>query len=276
MLDINKICQRYHYSLQDVSNATNLPLHYLQEVAKGDKELSVKAIDRIMSMIKNHDIPQENLQETQKDHGSNMAHEKQENDTEAPPAHLSMEGLGDKIRALREEKGASLDEMSRKLGLSLSYLSEVERGKRVPSLQSLQNICRYFNVPVSLLITTPSRMRVTGEKIRRNREAKKITQKQLAKMASLSPGLIAQLEAGKVQPSLKTIESIANSLEISVCYLILEQEDVEGIIAAVSPELRELLYDPKVQMIIGNICMMDQQEIKLILDFVHMLKNRQV
>jgi len=95
-------------------------------------------------------------------------------------------------------------------------------------------------------------------------------------MSGLSSGLIAQLEAAKVQPSLKTIESLAGSLEVSVCYLILEQEDVEGVIAGITPELRELLYEPKVQMIIGNVCMMELEDIKLIMDFIHMLKNRQL
>jgi transcriptional regulator with XRE-family HTH domain len=106
-----------------------------------------------------------------------------------------------------------------------------------------------------------------------NRELRSMTQKQLAGAANVSPGLIAQLEAGKVQPSLKTIESLSKVLGVSVCYLILEQEDVEGIIGGISPELRELLYNPRAQMLIGNICTMDIKEIKLVLNFIGMLKN---
>lgn len=252
MFELKKIREENNLSLEKISETTNLPVAYLEEVEKGEKELTTKAIDRIVSM----------LSQSQKGYSD--------------CTFISAEGLGDKIRALREERGISLEEMSQKLGLSLSYLSEVERGKRTPSLQSLYNICRYFSIPVSLLISTPAKMRVIGQKIKLNREAKGLTQKQLARMSGLSSGLIAQLEAAKVQPSLKTIESLAGSLEVSVCYLILEQEDVEGVIAGITPELRELLYDPKVQMIIGNVCMMELEDIKLIMDFIHMLKNRQL
>ena len=252
MINLKKLREESDVTLGKLAEATNLPLAYLREVEAGNKELSSKAIDRIATFV-----------------GSN-------NGASHNCSFLSAEGLGDKIRALREEKGVSLEEASQKLGLSLSYLSEVERGKRTPSLQSIYSICRYFNIPVSLLISTPAKMRVIGQKIKLNREYKGLTQKQLANMSGLSAGLIAQLEAAKVQPSLKTIESLAGAMGVSVCYLILEQEDVEGVIAGISPELRELLYEPQVQMIIGNICMMDGEEIKLVLDFIHMLKNRKV
>ncbi|MGB9905066.1 MAG: helix-turn-helix domain-containing protein, partial [Desulfotomaculales bacterium] len=35
---------------------------------------------------------------------------------------------GEKIRAVREQRGCTLEELSRRAGLSPSYLSEIERG----------------------------------------------------------------------------------------------------------------------------------------------------
>jgi len=60
---------------------------------------------------------------------------------------------------------------------------------------------------------------------------------------------------------------------VSTCYLILEQEDTEGIMVGISPELRELLFDPKVQMLIGHICTLDKEQLRLVINFINMLKE---
>lgn len=250
MINLKELREKNRLSLDEISEQTNLPVTYLEEVEAGEKELSVKAFERILAFIEQDGV------------------------LSLDSSQISVSGLGDKIRALRKEKGISLEDMGHHLGLSLSYLSEVERGRRVPSLESLHHICRFFNIPVSLLVTSSSKVRVTGEKIRLNRETKGISQKHLAQMAGLSSGLVSQLEAAKVQPSLKTIESIANALDVSVCYLILEQEDVEGYLAAVTPEMREMLYDPRVQMLIGHVCALPEEDIRLVFDFIKMLKER--
>jgi transcriptional regulator with XRE-family HTH domain len=244
---IKKLRDEKNISLEELSQACNLPVSYLKEIEEEKKSLSPKALDKLF----NH---------------PDMA-------GELESASISTTGLGDKIRALRKEKDLSLEELGNSLGLSFTYLSEIERGERVPSIQALQKISSYFGIPISLLIGTPSKLLSIGRKIKINRELRGMTQKQLAAAANVSPGLIAQLEAGKVQPSLKTIEGLSKVLGVSVCYLILEQEDVEGIIGGISPELRELLYNPNAQMLIGNICNMDIKEIRLVLNFIGMLKN---
>ncbi len=244
---LKDIRAKKNLSIEDLSHQCKLPISQLKEAEEGKRELSPKALERLISTLDLND--------------------------DLSKLSISTRGLGDRIRALREEKGLTLEGMGQLLELSFTYLSEIERGERVPSLQALQKISKFFNLPISLLLGTSSKLFTTGKKIKITREAKGSTQKQLANMAGVSPGLIAQLEAGKVQPSLKTIENIAEALGVSVCYLILEQEDVEGIIGGISPELRELLYDPKVQMLIGHICTLDKDETRLVLNFIHMLKN---
>jgi hypothetical protein len=66
---------------------------------------------------------------------------------------------------------------------------------------------------------------------------------------------------------------LSKALGVSVCYLILEQEEVEEMIGAITPEMRNLLYEPKVQSIIGSICTMEKSEIIMVLNFINMLKN---
>ena len=58
-----------------------------------------------------------------------------------------MTPLGEKLRALRAERGATLGEMAAALGVSAAYLSALERGQRGrPSLILVDQICGYFNI----------------------------------------------------------------------------------------------------------------------------------
>lgn len=182
-------------------------------------------------------------------------------------------GLGDKIRALREDKEHSLKQLGEKTQISFTYLSEVERGTVTPSVETLRTLADALGVPVSFFMHNKRKDAVICKKLQYIRKLKNLSQKELAAMAGISPGLVAQLELGQVNASLKTLEKLSNALGVSVCYLLLDQDEVEGIINAISPELRNLLTDPKVQALIGSICTLDEENLKLILNFINMLKN---
>lgn len=183
--------------------------------------------------------------------------------------------LGDKVRALREERGLKLKEVSEITGLSLTYLSEIERNAAPPSLETVKQLAGFFSVPIGALMTNHKSSGLQA-KLSVVRKLKGITQKELALQAGLSPGLIAQLELGKANASLKTVGKLAEALGVSVCYLILDREDVDGVIAAVSPELRALLQNPQVQAVIGSICTLEEQDLKLVLNFIDMIKNPRI
>ena len=58
-----------------------------------------------------------------------------------------MTPFGAKVRQLRDERGVTLKEMAGALGVSASYLSALEHGKRgVPTWYLVQRIIAYFNV----------------------------------------------------------------------------------------------------------------------------------
>lgn len=183
--------------------------------------------------------------------------------------------LGDKVRALREERGLKLKEVSEITGLSLTYLSEIERNAVPPSLETVKQLARFFCVPIGVLMTNHKSSGLPA-KLSIVRKLKGITQKELALRAGVSHGLIAQLELGKANASLKTVGKLAEALGVSVCYLILDRADVDGVIAAVSPELRELLQNPQVQAVIGSICTLEEQDLKLVLNFIDMIKNPRI
>jgi len=57
--------------------------------------------------------------------------------------------LGDRIRELRNDKGDTLRKVSESTGLSVSYLSDIERGRTNPSLQTLETLARHFGITIN-------------------------------------------------------------------------------------------------------------------------------
>jgi len=54
--------------------------------------------------------------------------------------------IGERIKALRTERGITLAELGEKVKLSTSYLSQIERDKTTPSLSTLLEIAKVLNV----------------------------------------------------------------------------------------------------------------------------------
>lgn len=54
-----------------------------------------------------------------------------------------------------------------------------------------------------------------GEKIRIIRKERKLTQEQLAELAKIDPKSIIEIEAGKRNPTLKTLNKLAKALKTS-------------------------------------------------------------
>lgn len=60
--------------------------------------------------------------------------------------------LGNKIRMLRKSQNLKLNDAAEKSGLSVSYISQLERDLVEPSLSSLKKIATALNTPIYLLI----------------------------------------------------------------------------------------------------------------------------
>lgn len=58
------------------------------------------------------------------------------------------EYIGNKVREHKERKGLSTRELSKRLGISHSYLSRMENGKRVISAKRLEEISSILDVPI--------------------------------------------------------------------------------------------------------------------------------
>ncbi|HOU90602.1 MAG TPA: response regulator [Polyangiaceae bacterium] len=59
--------------------------------------------------------------------------------------------IGDTIRTMRKEKELTLKQMSRRTGLSISLLSQIERAESSPSISSLYKIALALDTPIQAL-----------------------------------------------------------------------------------------------------------------------------
>jgi transcriptional regulator with XRE-family HTH domain len=61
--------------------------------------------------------------------------------------------IGDKVRMLREQKNLSQGDIEKRTGLLRCYLSRVENGHTVPSVDTLEKLARALEVPMYRLFT---------------------------------------------------------------------------------------------------------------------------
>lgn len=69
---------------------------------------------------------------------------------------MEHEKLGGSIRDLRQKRRWTLEELSSRCKLSVSFLSQVERGLSSLSISSLSAICKALDVPVSHFFAAPT------------------------------------------------------------------------------------------------------------------------
>lgn len=70
--------------------------------------------------------------------------------------------IGEKLKQLRDARGYSTREVGRRIDISNSYVSQIEKGKS-PSLSTLQKLCNLYGVRMASLF---------GEEVESNEELK--------------------------------------------------------------------------------------------------------
>lgn len=243
---IRELREERGYSLQDLAQKAAVSISYLSEIERGTKRPSLKTLDKISRAL---NYPREQLVEAGSERGI---------------------VLGEKLRILRENAAMSLSSLSEAAGISVSYLSEIERGNVYPAIDTLKRIAAALDVPLSSLINIGGSL---GHKMRQIREEQGLTQADLAKAAGVSAGLIGQIEHGKVQPSLKTLEKIGKILDVSPCYFIADDAGIDDLLSQMTPELRRLLVEPQVQSVLRLVCNCTEAELRFILNFIQLYKR---
>lgn len=67
----------------------------------------------------------------------------------APPADTRRQWIS--LRVIRERNGDSLTSLSKRSGVSLSYLSQLENGDRDPTPAATKKLAMALNVPLSII-----------------------------------------------------------------------------------------------------------------------------
>ena len=59
--------------------------------------------------------------------------------------------ISERLKALRKQHGLKLREISKETGLSVSYISDIERGRTMPSLETCGKLAEVYGVSLSNL-----------------------------------------------------------------------------------------------------------------------------
>src|SRR5476649_404332 len=70
-----------------------------------------------------------------------------------PSRRTEMAGVGERIKKRRAELGWTQDQLAQKAGISKSFLSDLENGKRSVGAENLLDISRALGVSIDFLMT---------------------------------------------------------------------------------------------------------------------------
>lgn len=65
---------------------------------------------------------------------------------------MNMSSIGKRIRKYREEKGWRQEDFAEKIGLSVTYTGMIERGEKIPKLETFITIANVLGVSSDLLL----------------------------------------------------------------------------------------------------------------------------
>ncbi|GHJ37413.1 helix-turn-helix domain-containing protein [Streptomyces sp. TS71-3] len=66
-----------------------------------------------------------------------------------------LDAVGPRLRAIRRQRGATLEQLSELTGMSVSTLSRIESGRRRPTLEVLLPLARAYRLPLDDLVGAP-------------------------------------------------------------------------------------------------------------------------
>lgn len=105
------------------------------------------------------------------------------------------------IKRIRKSKGITLHEMSKRTGISVNHLSQIERGKTNPSIGTLKKITNALEVPFMSLgnasnncLYNPTNQQSKAQVVRKDMRKMLVYPKSKTKVYLLTPDLQRQLE----------------------------------------------------------------------------------
>ncbi|ABZ85330.1 transcriptional regulator, putative [Heliomicrobium modesticaldum Ice1] len=241
---IRRVREEKGLSLQEVSRLSGVSVSYLSEIERGTKQPAPRIIDKISTAL---------------------GLKREEGNPEGGEI-----GLGQKLRLLREERGLALQELARLAGISIETLRAIEAEEVRPSVDTLRTLADHLNVSIPQLMGS---LTVIATRLRSIREQLGLTQAEVAERAGVSPGLIGQIEQGKVQPSLRTIERVAEAVGVTPCYFLVPQPSLENLLPVLGDDLIRLLGEPPIQQTLRMIYDLNEAELRFLFGVVRLIKQ---
>jgi len=130
---------------------------------------------------------------------------------------MNPEKLGNKLRSVRTSKGLTLDQVSSRLEVTPSYLSEIERGNKIPSLKVLCNLSRHLDLPRGFLrdvLEDPGdEVMSFGEMLKSRREELDLTRAEVAETIGWPVTYLETVESGNKKVPEKFIRDLGKALQ---------------------------------------------------------------
>ena len=112
-----------------------------------------------------------------------------------------MKAIGRKIKELRMHRGMKLKELSQRVGVTASFLSQVERGVAVPSISSLKKISDAFGISITSFFSEKEETKVEAE-------FSPVVKKGQRKILHPSPGVTYHLLSRNLQGKIEFLLAI--------------------------------------------------------------------
>lgn len=109
--------------------------------------------------------------------------------------------LGERIRQIRSQRDLTLEKLAQSTGLTISFLSQVERDAVSPSIESLQKIAKALGTKVGAFFEEEERKELTL--VRQAERPRMIEEKTRATVETLASGLLNI----RMEPRLLTLEA---------------------------------------------------------------------
>lgn len=184
---------------------------------------------------------------------------------------------GEKLRFLREGRGLTVAELAELSDLPATQIEKFENSAALPDHDQLDRLASALNLTVSCFVEENYYKTNIGSRLKKLRESQGLSVAALAAKARVSPGLVSQIEGNYTIPSLDTLEKISEIMGITLHYFLLENRDVEDLLAGLGPDLLELLGDHKVQAVLQSIKDFDSAELRYVLNYLQFFKrNRKI
>lgn len=90
--------------------------------------------------------------------------------------------IGERVRALRLAFGETSQELADNLGLTQSFISNLERGKRSWRIEYIQSVCKHFEISMSVFFDFDGEFSRALESISREKKQEQILQEFLQAM----------------------------------------------------------------------------------------------